>query len=165
MSQDVEVILKENVWLNKLKELTPFEFTKQDNPMKDRYIFQGDLIDFEREGFEDEINEQFNTIVLGIFELCAFENYKLLNSSLIMLKTMFEQRKDLIANFKKILICGKGNLEEVYLTLKFMREKFQMLANVNILKYEADSDKSFPYQLKKPYDYLIKDREKRSGII
>lgn len=53
----------------------------------------------------------------------------------------------------------------MYLTLKFMREKFQMLANTNIEKYEGDSDKSFPYEIKKPYDYLIKDREKRSGIV
>lgn len=40
-----------------------------------------------------------------------------------------------------------------------------MLANSNIEKYEGDADKSFPYQIKKPYDYLIKDREKRSGIV
>jgi len=34
---------------------------------------------------------------------------------------MFEQRKELLDYFKAILICGKGNLNEVYLTLKFMR--------------------------------------------
>lgn len=75
-----------------------------------------------------------------------------------MLRIMFEQRKDLLANFKKMLICGKGNLYEVYLTLKFMREKFNMLSNSNIKHYQGDADKSFPYELKKPYDYLIKDR-------
>lgn len=64
-----------------------------------------------------------------------------------------------------MLICGKGNLQEVYLTLKFMRDKFNMLANSSIKKYHGDADKSFPYEIKKPYDYLIKDREKRSGIV
>lgn len=46
-----------------------------------------------------------------------------------------------------------------------MREKFNMLANSSILEYEGDADKKFPYEIKKPYDYLIKDREKRSGIV
>lgn len=40
-----------------------------------------------------------------------------------------------------------------------------MLANNNIEKYQGDADKSFPYEIKKSYDYLIKDREKRSGIV
>lgn len=78
---------------------------------------------------------------------------------------MFEQRKDLLDNFNKILICGKGNMQEVYLTLKFMRSKFKMLTNSSIMKYQGDSDKTFTYEIKKPYDYLVKDREKRSGII
>ena len=71
---------------------------------------------------------------------------------------MFEQRKDLLDNFNKILICGKGNMQEVYLTLKFMRGKFKMLTNSNILKYQGDSDKSFTYEIKQPYKYLEKDR-------
>lgn len=33
-----------------------------------------------------------------------------------------------------------------------------MLANSNIKNYQGDADKSFPYELKKPYDYIIKDR-------
>lgn len=78
---------------------------------------------------------------------------------------MFEQRHDLLDNFNKILLCGKGNLQEVYLTLKFMRAKFSMLTNSNIIKYEGDSDKAFSFDIWKPYDYLVKDREKRSGII
>ena len=41
-----------------------------------------------------------------------------------MLRLMFEQRKDLIDQFRGLLICGKGNLENVYQTLKYMREKF-----------------------------------------
>jgi hypothetical protein len=35
-------------------------------------------------------------MVLAIFELPVYQNHKLLNSSLIMLREMFEQRKDLI---------------------------------------------------------------------
>lgn len=46
-----------------------------------------------------------------------------------------------------------------------MRGKFSMLVNSNIKNYVGDADKTFPFQIKKPYDYLIKDREKRSGII
>ena len=53
-----------------------------------------------------------------MFELPVFENHKLLNASLKMLREMFEQRKDMIDKFKRILICGKGNLSEVYTTLK-----------------------------------------------
>lgn len=92
--------------------------------MKNRYLFQGgstqasdEILSQDEEHEEEEsvdeeerINKNFQTIVLGLFELSAFDNYKLLNSSLSMLKAMFEQRKDLIANFKKVLICGKGNL-------------------------------------------------------
>lgn len=40
-----------------------------------------------------------------------------------------------------------------------------MLASTNIKNYVGGADKTFPYEIKKPYDYLIKDREKRSGII
>lgn len=82
-----------------------------------------------------------------------------------MLRTMFEQRKDLLDSFNRILICGKGNMQEVYITLKFMRAKFKMLTNSNILRYQGDSDKNFSFEIKKPYDYLVKDREKREGII
>ena len=82
-----------------------------------------------------------------------------------MLRTMFEQRKHLLDNFNKILICGKGNMYEVNVTLKFIRSKFKMLTNSNIMKYTGDYDKNFTYEIKKPYDYLVKDREKRSGII
>jgi hypothetical protein len=62
-----------------------------------------------------------------------------------MLRIMFEQRKDLLNNFKGVLICGKGNLQEVYTTLKFMREKFNMLAHESIKNYSGDIDKTFPF--------------------
>ena len=88
-----------------------------------------------------------------------------MNSSLRMLRTMFEQRKDLLDYFKAILICGKGNLNEVYLTLKFMREKFNMLNNFNIKNFQDDSDERFPYAIWKPYDNSEKKKENKSGII
>jgi hypothetical protein len=75
-------------------------------------------------------------MVLSLFELPIYKNHKLLNSSLMMIRSMFEQRKDVIDNFKSILICGKGNLYEIYDTLKYMRLKFNMLTNINITKYK-----------------------------
>ncbi len=82
-----------------------------------------------------------------------------------MLRAMFEQRSELIQNFKAMLICGKGNLHQVYHTLQFMRNKFEMLDNSDITKYDALKVKVFPYQIWKPYDHLINDEAKRSGII
>ena len=76
----------------------------------------------------------------------------MLNSSLVMMKMMFEQRKDLLKYLKAILICGKGNLYQVYLKLKFMREKFNMLDNFNITKYQGNFDPSYSYAFWKPYD-------------
>lgn len=75
--------------------------------MKDRYMFQGDISEIENKDLE----KQFNTIVLGLFQLAVYEDYKILNSSINMLRIMFEQRKDLLSNFKKNMICGKGNLK------------------------------------------------------
>ena len=63
-------------------------------------------------------------MILSLFELPVYKNDQLLNSSLKMLRMMFEQRKDLIDEFKGLLICGKGNLEKVYQTLKYMKDKF-----------------------------------------
>lgn len=83
MSEDVDIILKENVWLNKLQELTPFEYKKQEDPMKNRYFFQGENVepsdqimsadensgdgDEASEDEETRINKNFQTIVLGLF--------------------------------------------------------------------------------------------------
>ena len=64
-----------------------------------------------------------------------------------------------------MIIAGKGNLQEVYSTLKFMRGKFNMLCSDSITFYEGNHDKAFPYAIWKPYDYLVKDRERRSGLI
>lgn len=67
---------------------------------------------------------------------------------------MFEQRGDLIRSFKQLLICGKGNLNEVYSNLKFMRNKFAMLKNDTIIRFDGVENKSFPYAIFKPYDHL-----------
>ncbi len=105
-------MLKESIWYNKVKELTPFSYdlTVGGNYSKDRYLFQGQKNSATVYSFEE--------MVLAMFELPVFENHKLLNASLKMLREMFEQRKDMIDKFKRILICGKGNLSEVYTTLK-----------------------------------------------
>lgn len=45
-----------------------------------------------------------------------------------------------------------------------MRNKFQMLTNLNIDKYNGNEDSSFSYALWKPY-FFIRFQDKRSGII
>lgn len=71
-----------------------------------------------------------------------------------MLRVMFNQRYDLINCYNNILLCGKGNLNEVYSNLKFMRNKFAMLENDIIMSYDGNANKSFPYAIFKPYDHL-----------
>lgn len=44
-------------------------------------------------------------------EISVYHNEKLLSSGLNMLRSIFEQRKDLINNFQTLLICSKGNLQ------------------------------------------------------
>lgn len=138
-------MLKENIWCNKFKELTPFEYSGPIEDMsKDRYLFQG--------GQNSQTN--FDSMVLALLELPVYKNDKLLSSALKMLRSIFEQRKDLIDQFKGILVCGKGNLLEVYMTLKYMREKFDMLTNQNILKITKARDEQFSYYIEKPYDSM-----------
>ena len=57
-----------------------------------------------------------------------------------MLRGIVEQRKDLLHNFTNVIICAKGDIQEVYLTLKDMRPKFMMLTNNNIVNYKGESD-------------------------
>ncbi|CAM6004639.1 unnamed protein product [Sphagnum balticum] len=150
-------MLKENIWYNKFKELTPFGYKGPiDDMSKDRYLFQGD---------GNPGAGSFDSMVLALFELPVYNNDKLLSSSLRMLRWIFEQRKDLIDQFKGILVCGKGNLLEVYMTLKYMREKFDMLTNQNILRIKSDRDESFSYFINKTYDSMEKTNAKRSGIL
>lgn len=46
VSEDQEIIFKQNVWYNKLKEMTPFTFEKKDfhDPIKNRYQFYGGFL-------------------------------------------------------------------------------------------------------------------------
>lgn len=156
ISEDQDIMLKENIWCNKFKELTPFEYSGPIEDMsKDRYLFQG--------GQNSQTN--FDSMVLSLLELPVYKNDKLLSSALKMLRSIFEQRKDLIDQFKGILVCGKGNLLEVYMTLKYMREKFDMLTNQNILKITKARDDQFSYYIEKPYDSMEKTNAKRSGIL
>ena len=64
-----------------------------------------------------------------------------------------------------MLICGKGNLNQVFMTLKFMRNKFNIFQNRSILLFDGNINKEFPYALWKPYDHLSREESKRSGII
>ena len=73
--------------------MTPFRYTFSEDHQKDRYFFQGDS------DIEDK-DKLFNDIVLSLFELPVYQNESLLNSSLVMLRGIFEQRKDLSKNFK-----------------------------------------------------------------
>lgn len=93
ISDNEEVMMKEQIWNNKLKEMTPFKYDFSEDPQKDRYLFQGD-IDI------DDKEKLFNDIVLSLSELPVYQNHNLLNSSLVMLRGIFEQRKDLLKNFK-----------------------------------------------------------------
>jgi len=46
-----------------------------------------------------------------------------------------------------------------------MRNKFAMLKNDIITKYDGIANKSFAYAIFKPYDHLGREEDKRSGII
>ena len=58
-----------------------------------------------------------------------------------------------------------GSGSKVYMTLKYMREKFDMLTNQNILKITKARDEQFSYYIEKPYDSMEKTNAKRSGIL
>ena len=156
ISEDQDIMLKVNIWCNKFKELTPFEHANVDDMSKNRYLFQGT-------GQKD--TPSFDSMVLALLELPAYNNENLLSSSLRMLRLFFEQRKDLIDQFKGILVCGKGNLLEVYMTLKYMREKFEILTNQNILGLKSFQDPDYEYFINKPYDSMEKLDKNRSGIL
>lgn len=107
--------------------MTPFEYIQTDDPVKNRYLFES-VVKSNSYKFED--------IVLSLFELSSYGNCSLLKNTLSMINNMFEQRRALIENMKAILICGKGNLFQVYRTLKFTRAKFDILGNTEILKQD-----------------------------
>ncbi len=135
-------MLKEYIWYNKIRTMIPLVYEKTEEPDKDRDLFK------------NSDDYPMSNIVLSLFELSSYLNKNLLNNSLKMLRAMFEQRSDLIRSFKDLLICGKGNLNEVYSNLKFMRNKFAMLKNDTIIGYDGIENKSFAYAIFKPYDHL-----------
>lgn len=51
------------------------------------------------------------------------------------------------------------------MTLKYMREKFDMLTNPNVLRIESPRDNDFSYYIDQPYDVMEKLPPKRSGIL
>jgi hypothetical protein len=51
------------------------------------------------------------------------------------------------------------------MTLKYMREKFEILTNQNILDLKSFQDIDYEYFIKKPYDNMEKINKKRSGIL
>lgn len=126
VSEDQDLMLKEYIWFNKIRTMIPLVYEKTEEPDKDRDLFKHTPEDY-----------PLDNIVLSLFELSGYLNKSLLNNSLKMLRAMFEQRSDLIQSFKDLLICGKGNLNEVYSNLKFMRNKFAMLKNDTIIRYDG----------------------------
>lgn len=155
--------------------MTPFTFEKKDfhDPIKNRYQFYGGFLKKissaktkdEIEEVMQQVDQEFKFLVMSLLELPVYYHDKLLSYSIRILRTIFEQRSDLIENFKRILICGKGNLEKVYFTLKYMRSKFETLNDQNILKYEGNEDPHFSYSLWKHFNFIEKIQEKKSGII
>lgn len=162
-------MLKENIWFNKLKKMIPIQLKRAEGSGSLELSTEIDMEQFDQPSGGDrnlfKYSDSFDTIILSLFELSGYQNVNLLNSTLTMLRVMFGQRRDLIENFKEMLICGKGNLNQVYLTLKFMRNKFDILQNHSILKFEGHVNKCFPYAIWKPYDHLGREESKRSGII
>jgi hypothetical protein len=83
ISEDQDIMLKINIWCNKFKELTPFEYQgRVDDMSKDRYLFQG-------EGQPPTPQNSFDAMVLSLFELPVYKNDKMLNSALRMLRSIF----------------------------------------------------------------------------
>lgn len=70
-----EIILEPNIWLNKLRELTP---TDKESDTIERYFF-GNIEDFDK-------------IVMALFEVSEHQNWKMLNSSMLLLRKIFGQR-------------------------------------------------------------------------
>lgn len=64
ITEDVDVLLKQNLWYHKLQELTPFKYNETDDPMKDRFMFQGEEIGSLS---EEERDEYFNNLALALF--------------------------------------------------------------------------------------------------
>lgn len=68
--------------------MTPFTYLSEnrDDASKNRYLFQGVP---QEEHTEKHFDMMFKKIVLSFFELPSYQNHKLLNSSLVILRMMF----------------------------------------------------------------------------
>lgn len=110
--QHKEIILNERIWLNKLKELTPTDREDQSGECK-RYFF-------------NKI-ENFDEIVMALLEVSEHQDFKMLNSSMLLLRKIFNQREDLINNFNNVVLCSKGNFYEITTKIREMKYKFNML--------------------------------------
>lgn len=143
-----EIILEPNIWLNKLRELTPF--MRENDPLQ-RYFF-------------DRI-ENFDEIVLALLEVSEHQNFTMLNSSMLLLRKIFGQREDLINNFNNIVLCAKGNFYDITVKIRQMKQKFNMLRDAEVVNYCESNAKNFQYVLWKPYDQSTKEELRRSGII
>ena len=86
--------------------MTPFSYDPSVDKTSNRYLFQGGITSISEENLKETMDENFKSIVLSLLELPVYRNIRLLNSSLVMLRSIFEQRKELVDNFKSIIICG-----------------------------------------------------------
>ena len=84
ISEDQDIMLKDYLWYNRMRTMIPLMADRTGEPDKDRDLFR------------DSEEYSLDTIVLSLFELTGYKNKNLLNSSLNMLRAMFEQRHDLI---------------------------------------------------------------------
>lgn len=78
--------------------MTPFNYEPKVDKISDRYLFQGGVLSEnvdtkDSEKIKQAMNEHFQHIILALLELPIYHNYRLLNSSLRMLRSIFEQRK------------------------------------------------------------------------
>lgn len=80
-----------NLWINKMRELTPIEKEQVETKQK-RYVFDR----------FDHIKDVF----LALMELSEYRNYELMNYGLLILSRIFGQRKDLINNFENVIIVA-----------------------------------------------------------
>lgn len=75
--------MEESIWLNKLREITPIE--------RDPISEDGEC----RRYFFDKIGN-FEEMILALLEVSEHMDWKMLNSSMLLLRKIFSQRSDLI---------------------------------------------------------------------
>lgn len=102
---------------------------------------------------------------MALLEVSEHQDFKMLNSSMLLLRKIFNQREDLINNFNNVVLCSKGNFYEITTKIREMKYKFNMLRDPEILNYNEENAKSFPFSIWKVYDQTTKLELQRSGII